>query len=185
MFVARRAQLSYGRGVRLAVTIALVAACADPPSVAIDGAWTNATGNPDLGALTSAMQQPVDFTIWQAADGTWHIWECIRFTLVGGNTRLFYRWQAASPLGPWTPDGIAMEADPSVGEIAGGLQAPYVFREADRFHMFYGAWESICSQTSVDGLTFERVLDASGQCPLFSEVDRRVRRARGRRRQLG
>jgi hypothetical protein len=133
------------------------------------GDWTDITGNPDLGALTRPGQQPVDFAIWQAADGTWHIWECIRFTLVGGESRLFFHFQATSPFGPWTPVGVAMTADPAVGEVAGGLQAPYVFTAGGKYHMFYGTWEAICSQTSDDGITFTRVLDATGKCPLFSE----------------
>jgi hypothetical protein len=137
--------------------------------VEIDGPWTNVTANPDLGVLTGPDQQPVDFAIWKDRNGGWHIWECIRFTLIGGNTRLFFHWQAPTPTGPWTPVGVAMTADPSVGEVAGGLQAPYVFDDGTRYRMLYGAWDSICSQTSDDGVTFTRTLDANGQCPLFSE----------------
>src|SRR5512146_689926 len=80
------------------------------PELAED--WWDISGVPDLGPLNGAGQQPVDFTIWQAADGTWHLWSCIRFTAVGGNSRLFYHWQApALTAADWTPVGIAMEAD--------------------------------------------------------------------------
>ena len=150
----------------------LLAACGTtaPAKDFTIGTWTDLTGNPDLGALTSPMQQPVDFGMWQARDGSWHIWECIRYTLLDGRTRLFYRWSAPAPTGPWTADGIAMQADPSVGETEGGLQAPYVFSDGTQYRMYYGTWDNLCQQTSADGVTFTRVLDANGQCPLFSEV---------------
>ena len=38
--------------------------------------------------LTGEKQQPVDFAIWQASDGTWQVWSCIRQTKCGGKTRL-------------------------------------------------------------------------------------------------
>src|SRR5262245_21645270 len=96
-------------------------ACGDnapvPGRPEIVGDWWTIAGVPDLGALSAPGMQPVDFTIWQAADGTWNLWSCIRFTKVGGHSRLFYHWQSASLTAPdWTPIGIAMEADPSVGE---------------------------------------------------------------------
>jgi hypothetical protein len=160
-------------------TLAVVAcaACGDnvyvAPAIApqIDGEWWDFASNPDLGPLTGAGgDQPVDFTVWKAADGSWNLWGCIRFTAVGGNSRLFFHWQSPTLTArTWTPIGISMEADASVGEVPGGLQAPYVFYDGGEYHLFYGAWESICSATSADGITFARVLDANGQCPLFSE----------------
>ena len=155
-----------------ALVLLALAACHETPTLVpeIDGDFWRIASNPDLGAYTTAGQQPVDFSIWQAADGSWQLQGCIRFTNVGGNTRLFYRWQGASLTATdWTPIGIAMIADPSLGETAGGLQAPYVFRDGGTYHMFYGAWDNICSATSSDGITFTRVLDDSGQCPLFAE----------------
>ena len=59
----------------------------------IDGPWWTVAGDPDLGGLTSPDQQPVDFAVWQAVDGTWQLWSCIRNTLCGGKTRLFHRWE--------------------------------------------------------------------------------------------
>src|SRR5437660_12455683 len=118
------------------------AACGDdrllPSAPEIVGDWWDISGVPDLGPLNGMGQQPVDFTIWQAADGTWHLWSCIRFTAVGGNSRLFYHWQSSSlTASNWAPVGIAMEADPDVGEVPGGLQAPYVFRDSAEYHLFY------------------------------------------------
>src|SRR6478672_8732588 len=94
----------------------------------IDGEWWPVASNPDLGQYTSDKQQPVDFAIWQARDGTWQIWSCIRHTKCGGNTRLFYRWEGKRLTDSnWKARGIAMEADTTLGETKGGLQAPHVF----------------------------------------------------------
>ena len=63
----------------------------------IEGDWWQVAGSPDLGQYTTDRQQPVDFAIWQAADGTWQIWSCIRATSYPGWTRLLYRWEAKQP----------------------------------------------------------------------------------------
>ncbi len=137
----------------------------------IVGAWWQIAGNPDLGELTAENQQPVDFGIWQAADGTWQLWSCIRKTKEAGNTRLFYRWQGARLTdAAWTPMGIAMRADPAVGEQEGGLQAPFVFRHNSHYLMFYGGWTVICSAESRDGKTFRRILDRDGRAGLFGDA---------------
>lgn len=136
----------------------------------ISSTWWTVAHDPDLGALTDPSQQPVDFGIWQAADGTWQLWSCIRKTRCGGKTRLFYRWEGASLTeGDWTPMGIAMQAEPSLGETLGGLQAPFVLRVGDLYYMLYGDWEHICLATSTDGKTFTRQLDAHGRTGVFSE----------------
>ena len=125
----------------------------------ISGDWWQVAGNPDLGMLTSADQQPVDFGIWQAADGTWQIWSCIRKTNEEGNTRLFYRWEGKTlDQKEWQPMGIAMRADSTLGEIPGGLQAPYVIKQDKRYYMFYGDWKHICLAESIDGKQFQRVI---------------------------
>ncbi len=135
----------------------------------IDGEWWPVTGNPDLGKYTSDKQQPVDFAIWQARNGAWQIWSCIRHTKCGGNTRLFYRWEGKRLTDSnWKPMGIAMEADTALGETKGGLQAPYVFKEKDRYYMVYGDWQRICLASSKDGKAFSRVLNERGEPDLFS-----------------
>ncbi|QDV22934.1 glycoside hydrolase family protein [Aureliella helgolandensis] len=136
----------------------------------IQGPWIRIAGNPDLGEFTGPKQQPVDFGVWQAADGTWQAWSCIRRTKCGGHTRLFHRWEGESLTQPnWKPMGIAMESDPSVGEVAGGLQAPHVVREGGQFHMFYGDWNNICHAISEDGKVFQRVIQPSGMTAMFTE----------------
>ena len=131
--------------------------------------WWQVAGNPDLGAYRTPEQQPVDFAVWQAADGTWQLWSCIRHTACGGQTRLLYRWEGADLLGAnWQPKGIAMEARVDLGETAGGLQAPHVIKEDGVYTMFYGDWQRICLARSDDGKSFERVLGREGQPDLFS-----------------
>lgn len=156
------------------VLVALISlhhiAAADPRFVPqVQGEWWSVTGNPDLGKYASPNQQPVDFGIWQAADGSWQLWSCIRHTKCGGNTRLFYRWQGENLTGAnWQPMGIAMEAEPALGESKGGLQAPYVFKEGDVYYMVYGDWTRICLAKSSDGKKFHRVLNEAGEPALFS-----------------
>lgn len=140
---------------------------------AIDGAWWDITGNPMEHAYATARQEPVDFAVWQAADGTWQMWSCFRKTTAGGEkglTRFFYRWEGRHPTDTqWKPMGIAMEADPALGETPGGLQAPHVIKAGDTWHMFYGDWVSICHAVSKDGKNFERVVHANGKTGMFSE----------------
>ena len=135
----------------------------------IDGEWWQVAGDPDLGEYTSPKQQPVDFGVWQAADGTWQLWSCIRHTECGGNTRLFYRWEGKNLTDTdWKPMGIAMEADTTLGETKGGLQAPHVIKVDDTYYMFYGDWVNICLAKSKDGKNFTRVLNDKGTPALFT-----------------
>jgi hypothetical protein len=157
----------------LFVSYALVVQGAEPILVPqIDGDFWQVAGNPDLGKYTTPKQQPVDFGIWQAADGTWQLWSCIRGTAAPGKTRLFYRWQAKNLTDKdWTPMGIAMMADPNFGETEGGLQAPFVLKEKSVYSMFYGNWEHIALATSVDGKTFARQLMPDGKSGMFGEEE--------------
>ena len=135
----------------------------------IEGDWWQIAGNPDLGELTSENQQPVDFGIWQAADGSWQLWSCIRKTEEEGNTRLFYRWEGQN-LGDtlWQTMGIAMRADTTLGETAGGMQAPYVIQHEGEYLMFYGDWQRICLARSEDGKNFTRDI-RDGSPALFGD----------------
>jgi hypothetical protein len=136
----------------------------------IDGEWWTVAGDPNLDHYTDPKQQPVDFAIWQANDGTWQLWSCIRGTKCGGKTRLFYRWQGTNITQPnWRPMGIAMEAKPEHGETPGGLQAPHVVKIGAVYHMFYGDWENICAATSEDGKTFTRRINENGKTGMFTE----------------
>lgn len=134
----------------------------------IDGDWWTIAGNPDLGEYTSDRQQPVDFGIWQAADGTWQLWSCIRHTNCGGNTRLFHGWEGQSLTDTnWKPLGIMMEGDTTLGERQGGMQAPHVIVKDSIYHMLYGSWDNICLATSVDGKNFRKVIQNHGGTSMF------------------
>lgn len=136
----------------------------------IDGEFWQIAGDPDLGKYTMPKQQPVDFGIWQAADGTWQLWSCIRATAVPGKTRLFYRWEGRRLTDKnWRPMGIAMMADPNFGETEGGLQAPFVLKEKSTYSMFYGDFEHIALAKSIDGKTFARQLLPNGKSGMFGE----------------
>jgi hypothetical protein len=135
----------------------------------IEGDWWTIATNPDLGRYTSPKQQPVDFGIWQARDGSWQLWSCIRHTKCGGNTRLFYGWEAQHLTDSlWTPKGIMMEADTLVGEHFGGLQAPHVILKDDIYFMIYGGWDQLCLASSEDGKTFTRVINDEGTTEIFT-----------------
>lgn len=136
----------------------------------IEGDWWQIAGNPDLGELTSEDQQPVDFGIWQATDGSWQLWSCIRKTKAPGKTRLFHRWEGKQLTDTlWQPMGIAMQADTTLGEEAGGMQAPYVLQHGGEYLMFYGDWNRICLAKSEDGKEFTRVL-RNGSPALFGDT---------------
>lgn len=140
---------------------------------AIDGEWWDVTGNPMDHKYATKRQEPVDFAVWQAADGTWQMWSCFRKTTAGGangKTRFFYCWEGQHPTDTnWKPKGLAMDAEPELGETPGGLQAPHVVKVGDTWHMFYGDWVNICHAVSKDGKNFERVIQDNGRTGMFSE----------------
>ncbi|MBN1511431.1 MAG: hypothetical protein JXB13_05405 [Phycisphaerae bacterium] len=143
------------------------------PVPQIDGPWWQVAGNPMDHKYATEKQQPVDFAVWQAADGSWQLWSCIRHTTAGGQggkTRFFFRWEGRHLTDThWKPMGIAMDADPALGETPGGLQAPHVIKIGATYHMFYGDWVNICHATSTDGKTFTRVIQPHGKTGMFSE----------------
>jgi hypothetical protein len=137
---------------------------------AIDGDWWQVAGDPDVGEYTTPEQQPVDFCVWQAADGTWQLWSCVRKTKFPGRTRLFHGWEGKNITdADWTPQGIAMTSKTELGETEGGMQAPHVVMHDGLYHMLYGDWEHICLATSKDGKKFERQIRPNGKTGMFTE----------------
>lgn len=136
----------------------------------IDGGWWQVADNPDVGKYTTDQQQPVDFAVWQAADGTWQLWSCIRSTTYPGQARLFYRWEGSALTDKnWKPTGIAMTSEPRLGETEGGLQAPYVLKYKNEYVMVYGTWTHIALAKSKDGKSFQRQLMSDGKVGMFFE----------------
>jgi hypothetical protein len=140
------------------------------PVPAIVGNWWQVAGNPSVAPYTTSTQQPVDFAIWQDASGDWRIWSCIRSTSYPGRTRLFHGWESPDLFATnWTPTGIEMTSITSLGEVEGGLQAPYVFREGSTFHMLYGTWDHVARAVGSDGENFTRVIQSGGTTSLFGD----------------
>jgi hypothetical protein len=168
-------QKEFGLAALMVVTLAALGpncgSAAEPDLVPeIQGDWWTVAGQPDLGTLTGEKQEPVDFGIWQARDGTWQLWSCIRKTKETGTGRLFHGWEGRSLFdSDWTPRGIQMRASPVLGEVEGGLQAPFVKVIDGRWHMFYGSWQAICLAFSEDGRFFQRQLGSDGTVGLFGE----------------
>jgi len=143
----------------------------------IEGEWWQVAHQPDLGELSTDRQEPVDFGVWQAADGTWQLWSCIRKTKESGTGRLFYGWEGATLQSPdWTPMGIQMRANTAVDEVDGGLQAPFVRWIDGRYHMFYGSWKAICLSVSDGGKSFQREIGRDGKVGLFGGPEEHNRR---------
>ncbi len=136
----------------------------------IDGGFWQVAGNPDLGEYNSPKQQPVDFGIWQAQDGTWQLWSCIRFINAQGHTRLFHGWEGKSITDTdWQPLGITMTSSAEHHEPLHGLQAPHVVKYQDKYWMAYGDWDYISMATSPDGKNFTRYRWHNNSQYLFTE----------------
>jgi len=153
---------------RSVLTAPLLIQPAKPPEPRIAGDWVQIAGEPDLGRLATPKQEAVDFAIWEALDGTWQAWSCIRNTAEAGATRLFHRWQGKSPVEPgWEAVGVAMRADPSFGERLGSLQAPFVIKLDGRYQMFYTSGGRAFVAWSEDGKTFARHQTEHGKFGVF------------------
>lgn len=147
---------------------AMLAQAPPEPLPRIAGDWVQIAGEPDLGRFATPKQEVVDFAIWEALDGSWQAWSCIRHTAEAGATRLFHRWQGKSPAAPgWEAMGVAMRADPAFGERLGSLQAPHVLKIDGRYWMFYTSGGRAFAALSEDGKTFARRQLTPGRFGLF------------------
>ncbi len=143
----------------------------------VDGDWWTITDGqvlPDLGDfIWTNKTLPIDFSIWQAEDGTWQLDACVRGLKKKGekpNFRVFYRWEGTSLTedNNWKPQGISQIGLPEYGESSAVHQAPHVLKYDDgKYRMFYGVGGTISLAESDDGKTFDRVLNASGKSTLF------------------
>jgi hypothetical protein len=133
----------------------------------------------------------VDHHVFQSADGTWHLWGCIRKTTVG---RILYRWEGVNLTDtPWNPTGEIIRVDHSVGEslaYRGGeecIQSPFIIIDDGVYYMFYGGDGSgldeagasveshnpemigqMCLMTSKDGCNWTHFLNPAGQSRVFT-----------------
>ena len=131
-------------------------------------AWRIAS-NADMGPWSDPQAQPVDFSIWQAADGTWQLVACVRGTRYPGRGRLLFRWQADRLTHQdWTPMGIFMTSDADEAHREGQLQAPHVVRDEGRYFMIYSSNGAAFLLSSLDGKSFRRETAHDGDTRLFA-----------------
>ncbi len=140
--------------------------------------------------------EPVDHHIFQAPDGTWHLWGCVRQTSVG---RVFYYWQADKLTdSPWTQTGEVIRCSPEAGEcvtLPEGeevFMSPFFVHDNGLYYMFYAGHGAvyddqgnpvdggakgifdprsegqICLMTSKDGKNWTRHQDAEGHSRVFT-----------------
>jgi hypothetical protein len=141
----------------------------------LKGDWLTVATNPELGEYYKPGIEPVDFAIWQAADGTWQIWSCVRKSKLPKGTRLFHRWEGKNLTDSnWKAMGVAMQAEEKYGETPGSIQAPHVIKDGEKFVMFYGDWVNICKAESKDGKTFERVIQKNGKTGMFTNGPKEI-----------
>jgi hypothetical protein len=142
----------------------------------IDGPWRRICPWPDLGELNGPVpdrQDVVDHGFVRAADGTWHLWACIRGTAVG---RLIYGWQGASLTdGPLEPTGVKLRAEAQYGEsVRDGIEtvgAPFFAEFDGTYYCFYHS-TGLHVLTSTDGASYRRRLGEDGTSLLFRPAGR-------------
>lgn len=122
---------------------------------------------PDLGELNGsdpARQHIVDHHLYQDDDGVWHLWAALRGVACD---HLLCAWEGRSLDDiPWDYKGVALRAEAKYGERIkpdGGelICAPFFIKHAGRWNCFYNS-NGIHRLRSVDGKTFERVLNTNG-----------------------
>ncbi|MCF3648418.1 hypothetical protein [Synoicihabitans lomoniglobus] len=137
----------------LAFAVTLVSASlAEPLVPRLDGPWLKLVGKPPLEKWATPRAEPVDFTAFQADDGSWHLISCIRHTSHPGNSRLLYRWSSPSLTREgWQPKGIFLSSHADWDHREGHLQAPFHVVENGTHHLFYNS-NGAHLLTSPDGL---------------------------------
>lgn len=140
-----------------------------PAVPVLTGAAWRIAGNPDMGPWSDPDAQPVDFSIWQAADSTWQLVACVRGTGYPGRGRLLFRWQADQLTNEdWTPMGIFMTSDAHEAHREGQLQAPHVVRDDGRYFMIYSSNGAAFLLSSTDGKSFTRETAHDSDVRLFA-----------------
>ncbi|MFW6309075.1 MAG: hypothetical protein ACOC1S_03570 [bacterium] len=116
----------------------------------LDGDFWMIGDNPDLGELQGlkekkdgrSPQECVDHHVFQSIDGGWHLWGCIRNTVVG---RILYHWRSKDLTDThWEKTGEIIRADINSGEsvnMVNGdewIQSPFVIKKGSKFYFYYG-----------------------------------------------
>lgn len=133
--------------------------------------------------------EPNDHCIFQAWDGSWHCWACVRCTPVG---RLLVHWQSDDFFAsPWERASDVIRCDRTAGESLVDwcgqefLQSPFVIQANSTYWMFYGGYDTgtdsdghatddyarqekqVCLQLSDDGIRWQRYRNEQGWSRVF------------------
>lgn len=132
------------------------------------GSWSNkpAPGEP----VQRVHQEVSDFTIFQAADGTWQLISAVRQTKFPGNHHLFFRWESPSLTAPhWAEKGIfwTTETNPDAPYATGVIYAPHCVRQDDVYYLFHNSDKVALVLTSQDGKNFKQARAHSGSYVFF------------------
>ena len=139
----------------LSAVCGLLGDSAKPLTPRLAGPWTKIAGRPPLEQWASPKAEPVDFTVFQADDGTWQLIACVRHTTHPGNSRLLYRWSSQELISPdWKPEGIFLSSRPDWNHREGHLQAPFYVKDGGTHHLLYNS-NGAHLLTSTDGLAWE------------------------------
>ena len=123
---------------------------------------------PALGGRPAQVPQAPDFTIFQAADGTWQLVSCVRGTTHPGGGRLLYRWEAKRLTdADWTPKGVFRTSDTALGHKEGVVQAPHCVKVGGKYYLFYNSAGAAYCLVSDDGEEFRDHKAADGALRFF------------------
>lgn len=121
----------------------------------LKGEWIKLCDRPQLEKWHSPKAEPVDFTVFQSDDKTWHLISCVRNTTQPGSGRLLYRWSSETlERENWTPEGIFLSSKEELDHAEGRLQAPFHVRDGGKHYLFFNS-KGCHLMTSDDGIHFE------------------------------
>ena len=151
----------------LRLLVGVSGSAAHPDRLEVTGDWWRLATPPTLERFHKAGIQTVDFTIFQATDGTWQLISCLRKTACPGGGRLLYRWEGGRLTdSDWKPLGIFRLADPALGQTEGKIQAPHCIEVDGRYYLFYNSNGAYC-MVGDDGKTFRHHRTLQGDLRFF------------------
>ncbi len=123
----------------------------------------------------------VDFTVFQAADGTWQLIGCVRWctfpvpydTKGQPKGRLLFRWESPDLLASdWKEMGVFQTTDDLPEEMKGKwtggmIQAPYVIKDGDLYYMIFNSGGGCHLMSSSDGKAWVHQKNSAGKYKLF------------------
>lgn len=116
-------------------------------------------------------QQVSDFSIFQAANGTWQLVSAVRNTTFPGGAHFLFRWEAQDITQPnWEEKGTfytTHDFPENAGYSTGVIYAPHCIEENGSFYMFHNSAGTAHLLTSDDGIHFRPYVDEKGSYILF------------------